>query len=110
MTGGFKQSAYLPLSIVFRRYDEEYTKKDTAEIFVNMRANDLIVNEKDKLSFERDILSRRNRMVVDFEKLFNDNDLSQNILLEDKDVIYINDDKKIVICLWASLKRRLCPD
>lgn len=96
MTGGFKSSAYLPLSIVFRKYDQEYTKKDTNEILINMRTNDLIVNDKDKLSFERDVISRRNRMVVDFEKLFNQNDLSQNIILEDKDVIYINDDKKVV--------------
>ncbi len=96
MAGGLKHSAYLPLSIVFRRYDEEYMKKDTAEILVNMRANDLIISEKDKLSFERDVISRRNRMVVDFEKLYMDNDSSQNIILEHQDVVYINDDKKIV--------------
>jgi protein involved in polysaccharide export with SLBB domain len=35
-------------------------------------------------------------MVVDFEKLFMYGDSSQNIILEDKDVIYINDDKKSV--------------
>lgn len=96
MAGGLKKSAYLPLSIVFRRYDEEYMKRDTAEILVNMRANDLIISEKDKLSFERDVISRRNRMVVDFEKLFTENDSSQNIILEHQDVVYINDDKKIV--------------
>jgi polysaccharide biosynthesis/export protein len=96
MAGGFRPTACLPLCIVFRRYDEEYLKRDTTEIFVNMRANDLIVNDKDKLSFERDVLSRRNRMVVDFEKLFINNDTTQNIILENKDVIYINDDKKAV--------------
>jgi len=96
MCGGFKSTAYLPLSIVFRRNDEEYSKKDTLEIFINMRTNDLIINEKDKLNFERDILSRRNRMVVDFEKLFKENDQSQNIVLEDRDVIYINDNKRVV--------------
>lgn len=96
MAGGLKHSAYLPLSIVFRRYDEEYMKRDTAEILINMRANDLIISEKDKLSFERDVISRRNRMVVDFEKLYMDNDSSQNIILEHQDVVYINDDKKIV--------------
>lgn len=96
MSGGFKSTAYLPLSVVFRRNDEEYSKKDTLEIFINMRANDLIVNDKDKLNFERDILSRRNRMIVDFEKLFKENDQSQNIVLEDKDVIYINDNKRVV--------------
>ena len=71
-------------------------KTDTAEILVNMRANDLIVNEKDKLSFERDVVSRRNRMVVDFEKLYKENDSTQNIILENRDVIYINDNKNIV--------------
>ena len=96
LAGGFLPTAYLPLSIVFRRYDEEYMKTDTAEILVNMRANDLIVNEKDKLSFERDVVSRRNRMVVDFEKLYKENDSTQNIILENRDVIYINDNKNIV--------------
>lgn len=96
LAGGFLPNAYLPLSIVFRRYDEEYMKTDTAEILVNMRANDLIVNEKDKLSFERDVVSRRNRMVVDFEKLYKENDSTQNIILENRDVIYINDNKNIV--------------
>lgn len=109
MTGGFKPTAYLPLSIVFRKYDQEYTKKDTNEIFINMRTNDLIVNDKDKLSFERDVLSRRNRMVVDFEKLFVGNDLSQNIILEDKDVIYINDDKKIVYVYGQVLNEGYVP-
>jgi protein involved in polysaccharide export with SLBB domain len=96
MAGGFTPTAYLPLCIVFRRYDDEYLKRDTNEIFINMRANDLIVDDNDKLAFERDVLSKRNRMVVDFEKLFNENDSTQNIILEDRDVIYINDDKKIV--------------
>jgi len=96
LAGGFLPTAYLPLSIVFRRYDEEYMKTDTAEILVNMRANDLIINEKDKLSFERDVISRRNRMVVDFEKLFKENDSTQNIFLENRDVIYVNDNKNIV--------------
>ena len=96
MAGGMKKTAYLPLSIVFRRYDEEYTKTDTAEILINMRANDLIINEKDKLSFERDVISRRNRMVIDFDKLYNKNDSLQNIILENRDVVYINDNKNIV--------------
>lgn len=96
MAGGFKSTAFLPLSILFRSYDEEYTKKDTAEIILNMRANDLIVKEQDKTNFQNDVISRRNRVTVDFEKLFKENDLSQNIILENKDIIYINDDKKIV--------------
>jgi polysaccharide biosynthesis/export protein len=96
MAGGFNSNAYLPLCILFRNYDKEYLKKDTMEIFVNRRANDLIVTDKDKLNFEEDVLGKRNRVVVDFEKLFKDGDESQNIILDDKDVIYINDDKKSV--------------
>lgn len=96
MAGGFKENAYLPLCIIFRKYDKEYTQKDTLEIMINKRANDLIVTDKDKLNFEEDIRGRRNRVVVDFEKLFLKNDESQNIIIEDKDVIYINDDKKVV--------------
>jgi|WetSurMetagenome_2_1015567.scaffolds.fasta_scaffold43022_2 polysaccharide biosynthesis/export protein len=96
MAGGFNSNAYLPLCVIFRNYDEEYLKRDTMEIFVNRRANDLIVTDKDKLNFDEDILGRRNRVVVDFEKLFKEGDESQNIILDDKDVIYINDDKKSV--------------
>jgi protein involved in polysaccharide export with SLBB domain len=33
---------------------------------------------------------------VDFEKLYKQNDLSQNVILEDNDIVYINDDKKII--------------
>lgn len=109
MTGGFKPTAYLPLSIVFRHFDQEYNKADTNEILVNMRTNDLIVNDKDKASFERDIISRRNRLVVDFEKLFKENDLSQNIIIEDKDVIYINDDKKIIYVYGQVLNEGYIP-
>ena len=50
----------------------------------------------DKENFWNDITSRRNRVVVNFEKLINKNDETQNVLLEDKDVIYINDNKNIV--------------
>jgi len=96
MAGGFTKNAYLPLCIIFRKYDEEYMRRDTMELMVNRRANDLIVSEKDKLNFEEDIRGRRNRVIVDFEKLFKENDESQNIILEDKDIIYINDNKNAV--------------
>jgi polysaccharide biosynthesis/export protein len=96
MAGGFTSNAYLPLSILFRNFDEEYKKRDTMEIFINKRANDLIITDRDKLNFEEDILGRRNRVVLDFEKLYKENDESQNIILQDRDIIYINDDKKAV--------------
>ncbi|HAY33049.1 MAG TPA: SLBB domain-containing protein [Ignavibacteria bacterium] len=96
MAGGLKEKAYLPLSILFRNYDAEYTAKDTAEVLINLRANDLIVTEIDKENYITDIKSKRNRVIVDFEKLLKKNDESQNVLLEGKDIIYINDNKNIV--------------
>ncbi len=96
MAGGFKTTAYLPLSLIVRKYDEEYTRRDTAEIFLNIRANDLIVKQQDRTNFDIDVLSRRHRIVVDFEKLFFDNDSSENIILENNDIIYINDNKNVV--------------
>lgn len=96
MAGGFTDNAYLPLSLVFRNYDKEYAKNDTIDIIMNQRANDLIISEKDKDNFWNDVLSRRGRLVIDFEKLYKNNDQEQNFVLEDGDIIYINDDKKIV--------------
>lgn len=96
MAGGFTDKAYLPLCILFRTYDAEYAAKDSAEILINMRASDLIMSSVDMENFETDIRSKRNRVVVDFEKLFKDNDKNENVLLEDKDIIYINDNKNIV--------------
>ena len=84
------------MCILFRTYDAEYAAKDTSEILINMRANDLLISSVDQTNFYTDIKSKRNRVIVDFEKLFNKNDESQNVLLEDKDVIYINDNKNIV--------------
>lgn len=96
LAGGLKEKAYLPLSILFRNYDAEYMSKDTAEVLLNLRANDLIVTEIDKENYITDIKSRRNRVIVDFEKLLKQNDETQNVLLEGKDIIYINDNKNIV--------------
>lgn len=96
MAGGLKEKAYLPLSILFRTYDAEYSARDTSEILINTRANDLLISPQDKVNFETDIKSKRNRVIVDFEKLLLKNDQSQNVLLEGKDIIYINDNKNIV--------------
>lgn len=96
MAGGLTENAYLPLSILFRDYDLDYTENDTAQILINQRANDVIVSEKDKDNFWSDFLARRNRVIVDYEKLFKENDQTQNVILEDKDIIYINDNKNIV--------------
>ncbi len=96
MAGGFNDKAYLPLCILFRTYDAEYAAKDTTEILLNMRANDLLISSVDQANFYTDIKAKRNRVIIDFEKLFRQNDESQNVLLEDKDIIYINDNKNIV--------------
>jgi protein involved in polysaccharide export with SLBB domain len=96
MAGGFTDKAYMPLCILFRTYDAEYAAKDTTEILLNMRANDLIRSSVDQANFTTDVKAKRNRVVIDFEKLFKENDQSQNVMLEDKDIVYINDNKNIV--------------
>ncbi|CAN5506575.1 N/A [soil metagenome] len=96
MAGGVLPTAYLPLSILFRKYDSEYTNRDSAEILINLRANDLITTEADRSNFVSDIGAKRNRVIVDFESLLQKGDKSQDPILEDKDVIYINDNKNIV--------------
>lgn len=101
MAGGTTDNAYLPLSILFRTYDKEYASKDSIEIFVNQRANDLLVTDKDKANFDVDVKSRRGRVIVDFEKLIVQNDNSQNVILENDDIVYINDDKKSVYVYGA---------
>jgi len=101
MAGGVTENAYLPLCIIFRKYDKEYSANDSTEIFLNQRANDLIVTERDYYNFGMDIKGRRGRVIVDFEKLLKHNDMSQNIVLENDDIVYINDDKKIVYVYGA---------
>lgn len=96
LAGGLKEKAYLPLSILFREYDAEYSAKDSSEILINSRANDLLVTDMDRANFVTDIKGKRNRVIVDFEKLLVKNDETQNVLLEGKDIIYINDNKNIV--------------
>lgn len=96
MAGGFTDKAYLPLCILFRTYDAEYAAKDTTEILLNMRASDLLISSMDFSNFSTDIKAKRNRVVVDFEKLFKNGNQNENVLLEDKDIIYINDNKNVV--------------
>jgi protein involved in polysaccharide export with SLBB domain len=96
MAGGLKNTACLPLSILFRYWDGEYTTKDSMENYFNQRANDLLITPNDRANFQVDLRARRNRVVLDYEKLINKNDESQNLILEDKDIIYINDNKNIV--------------
>jgi len=96
MAGGLKETAYLPLSILFRDYDAEYTAKDSTEFYINLRTNDLIISDADRNNFSTDLRAKRNRVIIDFEKLINKNDKSQNVVLEGKDIVYINDNKNIV--------------
>jgi protein involved in polysaccharide export with SLBB domain len=101
MAGGVTENAYLPLCIIFRKYDKEYSYTDSTDTFINQRANDLLVTDKDKANFDIDLKSRRGRVVIDFEKLVKNNDMSQNVVLEDGDIVYINDDKKSVYVYGA---------
>lgn len=96
MAGGLKPTAFLPLSILFRYWDAEYQIKDSNDVYIQERANDLIITEADRQNYLVDIKSRRNRVNLDFVSLLDSNDETQNIILEDKDIIYINDNKNVI--------------
>ncbi len=97
MAGGTRETAYLPLCILFRHWDAEYFNvQDSIDLIVNTRANDLLISPVDRINYNIDLKSRRNRVIVDFDKLLTKNDESQNVILEDKDIIYINDNKNAV--------------
>jgi polysaccharide export outer membrane protein len=92
---GFTSNAYLPTSELYRRLDTMFmtnTKslRDSAEYLFTQRLNDVISNDKEREQFEIDTKGRIGRVNVDFVRLFEKNDLSQDVILKEGDVIYIS--------------------
>lgn len=97
LAGGFTQNAYLPISEVYRRVDSLFVQmksKDSAEFYFTQRLNDVVSNKDEKEQFEQDTKFKLGRVNVDFEKLYKNKDLSQDITLRNGDIIYIGDNKK----------------
>ena len=96
--GGLLPNSYLPNSEVYRRLDTFFIQtknRDTIENVYTRRLNDIVSNTAEKESFDQDLLNKIGRVNVDFEKLSEGNK-SEDITLQNGDIIYIADNKKTV--------------
>lgn len=96
--GGLLPNSYLPNSEVYRKLDTFFIQtknRDTLENVYTRRLNDIVSNKEEKESFDQDLLYKIGRVNVDFEKL-SEGDSSQDIVLNNGDIIYIADNKKLV--------------
>ncbi|MBI3587152.1 MAG: SLBB domain-containing protein [Ignavibacteriales bacterium] len=94
--GGFTEHALLSASYVLRKEDKLKDIVDPRiDILRNLRAHEL--NLVDSLIFFLDLKIGRQTVVVDFKKLFEDKDSTQNIALRDDDIIYIASDLHSVL-------------
>ena len=99
--GGFTEYAFLPAAEVERK---QLTLAGnnidlTTESMLNRRMNDQLVSPEEQAYYEMESRLRRGLVAVDFVKLFSENDLSADIMLEDGDVIYVPNSKKTVYVL-----------
>ena len=96
--GGLLPNSYLPNSEVYRRIDTFFIQtknRDTIENVDTRRLNDSVSNTAEKESFDQDLLNKIGRVNVDFVKLSEGNK-SDDITLQNGDIIYIADNKKTV--------------
>lgn len=94
--GGFTDHALLSASYVLRKDDKLKDIVDPRfDILRNLRAHEL--NLVDSLIFFLDLKIGRQTVVVDFKKLFEEKDSTQDIILRDDDIIYIASDLRSVL-------------
>jgi protein involved in polysaccharide export with SLBB domain len=94
--GWFSPQAYLPTSEIYRRVDTLFMTvkgRDTIENLFTQRLNDIISNKDEREQFEADTKYKIGRVNVDFVKLFNEGEKSQDIVLRNGDIIYIADNR-----------------
>lgn len=99
MAGGFTPVAYLPTSELYRKPDTLFLQtknRDSTENLFTQRLNDVISNKDEKEYFDMETKAKIGRVNVDFEKLFKNGDVSQDVILQNGDIIYISDNKKQV--------------
>ncbi len=97
-SGGLLPNSYLPTSEIYRKLDTFFIQtknRDTLENVYTRRLNDIVSNKEEKESFDQDLLYKIGRVNVDFEKLY-EGDKSQDIILKNRDVIFIADNRKEV--------------
>lgn len=96
--GGLLPNSYLPNSEVYRKIDTFFIQtknRDSVENVYTRRLNDIVSNTAEKESFDQDLLNKIGRVNVDFVKLSEGNK-SEDITLQNGDIIYIADNKKTV--------------
>lgn len=94
--GGFTEHALLSASYVLRKDDKLKDIVDPRiDILRNLRSHEL--NLVDSLTFFLDLKIGRQSVVVDFKKLFEEKDSTQDIILRDDDIIYIASDLHSVL-------------
>jgi protein involved in polysaccharide export with SLBB domain len=94
--GGFLDDASLTEATLTRNIEKE--KEDPEfERLKQMNTADMTEDEYDY--FKARSRERSGRVIVDFEKLFNQNDLNENIILEKDDVIIIPEEKNYITML-----------
>ncbi len=91
--GGFLEHASLKDAYIIRtqgntEIDPEYDR------LIKMQRGDMTDDEYDYLKARSREL--KGKMVVDFEKLFNENDLKENLILRNNDEIYIPEEKDFI--------------
>ncbi len=94
--GGFTARALLSGSTVLRKQEELFRAVDSKiEVARNLRSHRL--NLADSIYFFANVELGRQPVVVDFVKLFNTKDSTQDIILQNGDVIFVPSDMHTVI-------------
>ena len=99
--GGFLDQASLTEASLIRKIDEEKEDPEFERLRLMVRA-DMTNDEYDY--FKTKSRERSGKVVVDFKKLFNENDLEQNVILKRGDIIRIPEKKHYITMLGQLVK------
>ena len=96
--GGFTPFAYLPGAEVFRK---RISPEDTfvtvpQEALLNLRMNDQVVTPEERAYYDLEASLQRGNVSVDFARLFQQQDIAQDIIIKDGDVVFIPNNSKTV--------------
>ncbi len=96
--GGFTEYAYLAGADLFRKrvnQEGEYVSVPQ-EALMNLRMNDQVVTPEERAYYDLEASIQRGAVSVDFVKLYNAKDKSQDVFIKDGDVIFIPNLNKTV--------------
>ncbi|MCX7735121.1 MAG: SLBB domain-containing protein [Candidatus Kapabacteria bacterium] len=95
MSGGFTNEAYLPLATIIRKENKYLSAfNPSRELFETFKQTDLTL--EDTVRFNIDISYKKPYVACDFYNLYEKNDETQNVILEDGDLITIPSNPKSV--------------